>query len=117
MATRTQAELRDDVLRALTVLAAGQVASADDAAIVDAAVVDMLDWLDSEGVITWDKDSDIPRRAYRPIVRSVAAALVADFGKQSEVAAYEAMAAQALVLLRRLAEPRYMPSPVAVDYF
>lgn len=117
MATRTLTELRDDVLRSLNVLAAGQVASAEDADLADEAIADMMDWLDDEGVVTWDKDGPIPRRAYRPIVRVVAAALVDDFGKQSEAAVYEAKAAQAMMMLRRLAEPVYVHSPVRVDYF
>lgn len=118
MSTRTRTELRDDVLRDLNVLATGQSAAADDAALAYEAVLDMLDFLDDEGVITWDKDADaIPRRAYRPLVRIVSASLVGDFGKQPEAAYYEARADMALKMLRRQAEAAYLPTPVQVDYF
>lgn len=117
MALRTAAELRDDVLRYLNVLAAGQVASAEDAQLVADAIDDALAMLDEEGLIPWDATAGIPREAYRPLVRVVANLLTGDFGKQAEAQFYEAMSAQAITQLRRQKELPYVPTAVKVDYF
>lgn len=117
MALRTTAELRDDVLRYLNVLAAGQTASAEDAQLAGDAIDDALAMLDDEGLTPWDATQGIPREAYRPIVRIAANLLVGDFGKQAEAQFFEAMSAQAVIQLRRQKELPYVPSTVKVDYF
>ena len=117
MSLRPVTELRTDVLRYLNVLASGQNASAEDAQLVDDAIVDVLAMLDEEGLTPWDATLGIPRPAYRPLVRIVANTLVGDFGKQAEAQYYDAMSTQGVAQLRRQKELPYVPSTVRVDYF
>lgn len=77
MATRT--DIRNRVLKKLRVLAAGESADADDAAVVDAAVAEKHEQLINRGLVAWDVDS-VPPYAVGPFVTIVAAECCDEFG-------------------------------------
>lgn len=118
MATNTKSELRDDVLRELNALAAGQTAGAEDAALVESRIQNVLEMLDDEEVITWNIDSDdIPSLSYLPLIPLVAATLAGAFGQQARAAEFETKSERALRTLRRQAQLPYVPTTAQANYF
>lgn len=117
MSVKTKIELRDDVLRKLNVLAAGQVASAEDAELVEARIESVLDELDDESLLTWDVANDIPGKAYLPLVAIVAYTMIGDFGQQARAQELASDAAGAERRLRRQAGRSLGPSTVQATYY
>lgn len=117
MATLTKAELRDDVLRELSALAAGQVASAEDAALVTARIQNVLEELDDDGLLTWDMDALIPAKSYQPLIALVAAGLAGTFGQQGRQQELDANAERARRRLRRQAALPFVRTTTTAEYF
>ena len=66
----TLAELRDKVLQRIGVLAAGEIASAEDAALTEAALRGAQAELDMLGIALWTLD-DVPEYAVGSLIRMV----------------------------------------------
>jgi hypothetical protein len=76
----TKAVLRNRVLLHLTVLGAGETASAEDATLVDDAIDGENAVLQALGVSTWGTDA-IPDEVAEPLKRYMAGRLASSFGK------------------------------------
>lgn len=103
MAMYTRAEIRDQVLLHLTVLAAGEIASAEDQTLIDSLIVSLIDGelakvgalpdgLGSESFPEWSQI------AVRDVIALRAASL---FGKLDKIAAYASAAQEGWALLVR----------------
>lgn len=117
MATRSKAELRDSVLQELNALPSGQVASAEDAALAEARIQEVLEELDEDKLLTWDMDSDIPAKAFLPMVAIVAFALMGAFGQQPRQAELERGDMMGRRKLRKQAALPFGRTTVQADYF
>lgn len=117
MTTYTAAQLRNRVLQELGVLAAGETASADDAALVDAVVADVHAMLDKEVFVSW-ATSAIPDTVMEPLVMIVAARCAGRFGlppdrRQELLALHEVAMGQIRTQVQ--AEPN--DAPVRAEYY
>lgn len=118
MATFTKTALRNDVLRELNVLPAGQTASAEDAALVEARIQATFDLLDDDGLLTWEVESDaIPSRSYLPLIPLVAVSLCGAYGQMARLGELQTRAAGALKTLRKQAALPYVHTVTPSDYF
>lgn len=117
MATRSKAELRDDVLRELNVLAAGQVASAEDAALVMDRIETVLDDLDDDSLVPWGVGNPIPGKAYLPLVSIVANTLVGAFGQQIRAGELSQNDTMARRRLRKQAALGYVSTVTQANYY
>lgn len=79
MATVTKAQLRTRVLEKLGVLAAGEAASAEDAAKVDEVIDDLHEQLVQEGIAAWTTAA-IPQGLAMAMTQWVARLAAPDFG-------------------------------------
>lgn len=117
MATYNKTELRTAALYEVGALAAGQTASAEDAALADARIQQVLEGLADKGLVYWDYDGEIPAPAFLPLANIVAATLAGPFGAIARKQELEAMAEEGRRELRRLKAPPYFHSPMRADYF
>jgi hypothetical protein len=118
MSTHTKTDLRNDVLRELNVLPAGQTASAEDALLVESRIQSTLELLDAEGVIPWDfSASTIPNRAYLPLIPLVAVSLCGAYGQMARQPELEGRCTGAMRTLRRQAALPWVHVPTESDYY
>jgi len=79
MTTYTAAEVRNRILRKLGVLAAGETASSEDAALVDTELADVHAELDGLSLVSWPL-SAVPGNLVAGYVNIVAEQVGAEFG-------------------------------------
>lgn len=101
----TKADIRNDVLKHIQVLAAGESASSEDAADVENIIDGHLEQLAQDGIAYWGAD-DYPDHIRRPFVRLVAADAAVQFNvslqerqkfDQDAAAAYRELVSQTAV--------------------
>lgn len=79
MTAYTKAQLRDRVLQELGILATGETATAEDAALVETTIDDQHAMLDREVFVTW-VTSAIPDTVIEPLTVVLAARLAGRYG-------------------------------------
>lgn len=84
----TKSELRTRVLQHLTVLGAGETASAEDAVLIDGIIDSENAFLQTHGISTW-LTSAIPDHVIEPLKRYIAARAANSFGKGDQTAQAE----------------------------
>lgn len=109
----TKAELRNRTLQALGVLASGQSASGEDAALMDNVIDEAFDQY--EDVLPF-VSSSTPGWASDPMVAVIAARAAALFGN-APVARRERDALADIVTARNAPDTVVTQKPAAVDYF
>ena len=121
----TKQDIRNQVLRRLKVLPAGQTADSEDASIVETAYDNLHALLTEREVINWGASDDIPSEAVLPIVSLVADAVADEFLTKNDeqrrirlrLEAYgQTGNAGAFSDLQRLIAVPYVSTPVEADY-
>ena len=121
----TKQDIRNQVLRRLKVLPAGQTADSEDASIVETAYDNLHALLTEREVINWGSSDDIPSEAVLPIVSLVADAVADEFLTKNDeqrrirlrLEAYgQTGNAGAFSDLQRLIAVPYVSTPVEADY-
>lgn len=89
MAAKTKADLSTAVLRRLRILAAGETASAEDAALVEDEYDDTLEALREEGLVYWPNTgrstAEIPQVVFQALVGIMCDAVASAFGVQTPI--------------------------------
>jgi hypothetical protein len=121
----TRTELYTRTLQKLGTLAAGEVASADDAALIQTKYGSLYEQLQTLGLVAWAATEDIPEYLAEPIVQMVAALNVDEFEitdpKRSTLLLGGMLhlnpPSQAENVLRKQLARNYVSSPATPDYF
>ncbi len=112
-----KADLRNRALRHLGLLAIGQSAPADQAAIVDDAIDEIHEELVNSGHAHWDI-SDIPQEVVRPLVKIVAAEVGGSVGvSEQRMVAYKAERKAAEMRLYKQVASAVPDEPIKAEYF
>lgn len=118
MATYTRIELRTQVMAELGMDDAIEAADAAEARVVNDRIQQVLEYLNDQGLIPFDLDSDaIPAPYMQAITPIVAARLVSTYGLSQRKALIEADAERGMRDLRRLKAQPYYGTPVQATYF
>jgi hypothetical protein len=121
----TPQELRDAVLMEVGVLAAGESAAPEDAAVVTAKYALLHDTLTQRDMTSWDASDDIPDDVAQSVVLMVAHLCASPFGVPPQRAA-ELLQLGALDLpqpslaerqIRRAMAEKYVSTPAKSEYF
>ena len=116
--TKTLAELRNRTLQKLKVLGGGQVANAEDAALVDAIIPTVSEKLRDREICYW-LDSAVPEAVFEDLAAYVACHTAGDFMSEQEAQAYRsANEESSLMEIKRIASSRPRTyTPTRQDYF
>lgn len=115
-----KADIRNRALKKLGQLAAGESASAEDAADVDAIYLSLFDELIQENLAVWGNgvSDTIPEKFVEPLVRIVAARAAPEFDvKDISGVLPEVMEERAMARLRRMLAPDPSGRAVRMHYF
>lgn len=117
MATYPRQTLVRDCLIEIGVLDPSESPTAEDYEAANAIVQQRMEGLYEEGLIPFDLDGVIPARFMRPLVKVVAAELVASYGVQSRAELTLARAAEGRRELWALRDQTQIDTPVQAHYF
>lgn len=116
MATYTSEQLRDAVMTDLKVKDAYSALSSEDAVLAEQRIQQVLENLQSHGLLPFDIDGDvIPARYFLPLVHVVALELCLPYGV--DPAAYAQFAGEGRKELYRLKAGPYYGAVAPADYF
>jgi len=111
--TKTREQLVNRALGVLGVVAAGQIANAEDSAIIDEAVEPVLADLSARGIYSYGDPDNIEDAAFDQLAVCIANARARDFGGQYS----EETRRIAESRLRILTQAYLSGQPVKVEYF
>jgi len=116
--TKTLAQLRNRTLQKLKVLGAGEVANAEDAALVDDAIASVNEKLRDLEICFW-ADGEIPESVVEDLAVYVACHCASDFMSEQEAQAYRQMNEPiSFVELKRITSSRPRAyQPTRGDYY
>lgn len=114
----TTSQIRDKVLKRLGVLAVGQSATAEQAADIDAAYLELYGRLSIKNLVEWWSADDVPAQFVGPVVAMVARERAVEYGLSTErYARIQAEAIEAERELRRVLTAPYVSDDTEfVDY-
>ena len=112
----TKADLRNAVLRYLSVLPEGQAASSHQADVVDTAIDREHSWLEAEGVAYW-ATSAIPDGVVNPLREYIAGVVAPELMEPQRAGPYVMGKSEGLQRLRRFTAAVAMTGPAAAHYF
>jgi hypothetical protein len=118
LATHTLAQLRNRVLMELGVLAAGETATAEDAAVVESVAGAVHAMLAREVFLDWSLAA-IPQNVYEPVAAVVAARAAGQFGVTGpRLQELVGLAAQGMGDLQTQTQARdHSTAPIPATYF
>lgn len=117
MATYPRQNLVRDCLLEIGILDANETPAAEDYATVDAVAQQRLEALYEDGLIPFDLDGVLPARYMRPLVKVIAAELVASYGVQSRAELLFAGKAEGMRELWALRDQNSFDTPTRAQYF
>lgn len=118
MTTRTQDQFVREVLGKLGALGAGQTQSAEDDTLVKARLVDVLEQLEDDDLISFDIDDGIPSKTFLPLAYLVAVHLIDHFGANEKTQTIFAGAQWGEKQLQKQKQDGpFESAPVKVEYF
>ena len=115
-----KADIRNRALKLLGAIAAGEAASAEDAADVDEIYLSVFDELVQENIAVWGNGTtdEIPEKFVESLARLVAARAAPAFDVPAiNGLSPEAVEDRAWMRLRRMIAPDPTSRPLRVDYF
>lgn len=117
MATYPRQNLVRDCLLEIGILDPNESPAAEDYEASNAIAQQCLEGLYEEGLIPFDLDGVIPARYMRPLVKVIAAELMAAYGVQSRAELILARAAEGMRDLWALRDQAQIDTPTRAQYF